>query len=59
MALPPVVGVVALRVEPSPKSHNQAVMSPSERSVKVTVRGAVPLRGETLKSVVGVEGMGV
>ncbi len=40
-------------VTPSPKSHSQAVIVPVDTSLKLTVKGTVPLMGLAVKSAVG------
>jgi hypothetical protein len=42
----------------SPKVHDHAVGELVEVSVKATVRGTVPLRGEPVKTATGAEGIG-
>ncbi len=40
-------------VTPSPKSHSQLVIVPLDTSLKLTVKGTVPLTGEAVKSAIG------
>ena len=51
------VGLCAVDVEPSPKSHAQAVGAPVEVSAKVTSRGAVPEVGFALNDALGGAGV--
>ena len=50
------LGLRALLVLPSPKLHEQSVICPVDWSVNCTSSGALPLRGDPVKSATGDEG---
>ena len=47
------VGFWTVSVAESPKSHSQLVTVPVDRSVKSTLKGAVPVESDALKAAAG------